>query len=388
MTTLLKSRSSSFGRKSSLKKRLSFLKCPSMKHSCDPKVEKESNDDDAESTDGSTDDWMESISELTKGVGDLFSGMNGKSQEVALKIESSLNNPEVEKLQNEARPYFIWNEPVPLPNMPRFACVGRVITETSDDCEIKKGDRVATMISHEEDFELYAKAAISNVIKVPEDIDACKVLVLMITYMTAYQSLSVDDNVLKNKRVLVVGGVGPVCQACIELAIISGARVYVPALREYHVFLSRMGVKPIDCHPQDWKIKDGSMDLIIDAICTDELKTPKKKLAPNGRLVSIGSSAMDAYSTDDDFLVKVERFWFLNTARYEAHITFYGLMRSWENDRDIYKRDLNHLFYLFSKGKIRPKVAAYASLEEYPKLRSGIKGTVVCVPSQETSQVL
>lgn len=353
-------------------------------------ISNDSNDDflgtALQSMDESRDDLMDNLRGLSRCVSQqvnaLFDSLNCQSQQVALKIESSLNNLN-QKHKPDARPCYIWNEPVPLPNSPRFACVGRVITETPEGCTVQKGDRVASMISKGEDFECYAKVPLSDVIKVPDDIDACVALVLMITYMTAYQSLSVGQTTLAGEKVMIVGGIGPVCQACIELALLSGARVYVPALREYHAYLSTLGAKPIDCHPQDWTIKDGSMNLIIDAICSDELKTPQMKLAPSGKLVSIGSSAMDVYSADDDFLSKLEKFWFQNTASFTTRATFFGLMRSWENDRATYERDLNHLFYLFAKKKICPKISAYASLAEYPKLRSGIKGTVVCVPCQE-----
>mmetsp|Transcript_9832 Transcript_9832/g.29262 ORF Transcript_9832/g.29262 Transcript_9832/m.29262 type:complete len:392 (-) Transcript_9832:219-1394(-) len=347
----------------------------------------EDSDRDSIETATETDaDCIEGLQELSNGVGERMSSLlervNEKSFHVSLKIESSMKNPK-EKAKTNARPFYIWNEPVPLPDSPCFACVGRIITETPEGCNVQKGERVAAMVSAEEDFDCYAKVKVTDVINMPDDIDACMALVLMTTYMAAYQSLSVGQNTLKGKKVLINGGVGPVCQASIELALLGGARVFVPALREYHSFISGLGAKPIDCHPQDWTIQDGSMDLVIDAICSDELKTPQRKTASDGKLVSIGLSAMDACSSDDDFLSQFERFWFHNTASFTTRATFYGLMRSWESERETYERDLNHLFYLFSKKKISPKISAYASLEEYPKLRSGMKGTVVCVPCQE-----
>jgi len=194
-------------------------------------------------------------------------------------------------------------DPVCLPGTPGYDAVG-IIQEVGakvDQNEWKKGDRVAALIRTGGNAR-YAVIPSSSLVHVPKSIDAAEAVCMVSTYMTAYQALkmTLDPEEKKGskpfggKKVLVVGGTGPVGQALVQLALKAGAsEVYATGPKSRHRYMKMvMGAKPLLYKTEEWlpEVK-GQMDLVFDGACQDGYESSQAALGEKGKLVTVGMYA-------------------------------------------------------------------------------------------------
>ena len=127
-------------------------------------------------------------------------------------------------------------EQVPLPGSPGFVCVGQVMTQTPKHCDIQFNDHVLALLPVEKDarFETYANIPFASAIKVSKTTDAMTQVSLILSYLPALQILQTLPYKVKNKKVILNGGIGPVNRSLIHLCILHGAKkIYVPCLKKH-----------------------------------------------------------------------------------------------------------------------------------------------------------
>lgn len=193
--------------------------------------------------------------------------------------------------------------PVCLPGTPGYDAVG-IIQEVGDGVdqnEWKKGDRVAALIRTGGNAR-YAIIPSSSLVHVPKSIDAAEAVCMVSTYMTAYQALKITldpeekkgSKPFSGKKVLVVGGTGPVGQALVQLALKAGATdVYATGPKSRHRYMKMvMGAKPLPYETEEWlpQVKE-QMDLVFDGACQDGYESSQAALSENGKLVTVGMYA-------------------------------------------------------------------------------------------------
>lgn len=297
-------------------------------------------------------------------------------------------------------------DPVSLPGTPGYDAVG-IIQEVGSAVnadEWKKGDRVAALIRTGGNAR-YAIIPSSSLVHVPKSIDASEAVCMVSTYMTAYQALklTLDPEEKKGskpfdgKKVLVVGGTGPVGQALVQLALKAGAsEVYATGPTSRHRYMKIvMGAKPLPYETEEWlpEVK-GQMDLVFDGACQDGYESSQAALNEKGKLVTVGMYAkLHAEEPGlfgaplSAFLMDAKSHWFMSkTQSYEVWSSF-------KSDPETFKADLEKLFNKLKKNQIHPVIAKRIGLGDVPDahvfLEKGkARGPIVCLPWKRSPKLL
>lgn len=194
----------------------------------------------------------------------------------------------------------IWYERTILPSTPGIDFVGNIIDcskKIEDSGKFKKGDKVCALVQHGGNSR-YIKIPVSQLIKVPDDLDDVEAVAMVSVYMTAYQSLHGTEhrnnkyNMVEGKSILVIDGMTAFGQATIQLARRARAgKIFTTAKSKHHSVLRNKNVEPLDLDPEKWlpHLK-GSMDIVIDGFGADEFESSSKALKAdsNAYLVCVG----------------------------------------------------------------------------------------------------
>jgi len=278
------------------------------------------------------------------------------------------------------------SEEIPLPNTPGFICVGRVMSQTPDSCEIQLNDRVMCILpeAKESHCELYAKLPFNSLMKVQNNIDAWLQIALVLTYLPALQALQSCPFDLKNKKILINGGVGPVCQALVTLARLHGAKkIYVPVQKSNRESVRNLGAKTLGPSHRDWgRNMIGELDIVVDAIGENNFVTSKAVLRKKGHLVCIGCSALDSRSHSKTVIKSIKKKFVELRLQSSTRTTIYGLLLSWEKERESFVQDFEYLSNMLSVGEIKP-IAKRVTIENYRSKTAEsttMEGIAICDP--------
>lgn len=255
----------------------------------------------------------------------------------------------------------------------------------------QKGDRVAAFVNTGGNAR-YIVVPSNVLVPVPRVLDAAEAVCMVSTYMTAWQSLQLilgDEKSLSGKRILIVGGIDPVCQALIQLSNRAGAeKVYCTAPGNKHKYVkSVLGAKPLPMRPDEWlPLVEGKMDVVYDQACQDGFDSSKKALDQHGTLVCVGMYAMLKSQTVGIFGASLSAYWTKAKAKYfMSNTKFYQVHTSFRKDPETFKKDLEHLFQLLRKREIKPHIAKRVALADVPEAQSYLeagraRGAIVCFP--------
>ena len=162
----------------------------------------------------------------------------------------------------------------------------------------KEGDRVAALIRTGGNGR-YVSVPKDSLVIVPRSLDSVDAVCMVSIYATAYQGLRMlahgnDDFSLKDKKVLVVGGMDSVGQALIELLKKAGAEVYATAPERRHSYIEQgLRATPLPESAEEWtNLIDEEMDFVFDGVCEDALESPRKVLKKDGKVICFGFSSM------------------------------------------------------------------------------------------------
>ena len=240
----------------------------------------------------------------------------------------------------------------------------------------------------------FAMVDAKELVEVPEGVNATSAACMVETYLAAFQCLHLaesEDNRYKKtslfgKTVLIIGGIAMVGQAMIDLAFLTGAStVYVTARKKHHEFIRSLGAIPLSMKVEDWMpVVKCRIDVIVDAYCTEHHSTISSALHPGGKMVCIRTKA-SMLEEDPGILWHAEALLSQFGISPLSQTYTYDVYESWEENLDLCKDDLAHLFEMLRKGIIEPPISDCIPLAKVPQAQGiyqtkRVQGYFVCEP--------
>jgi NADPH:quinone reductase len=300
------------------------------------------------------------------------------------------------------------------PFTPGYELVG-VVDEVGPGCSrLQVGDRIAALTAYGAYAE-YVCVPEAEAVEVPRDLDPAEVVGLVLTYGTAYQLLHRMAKVRSGESVLVHGAAGRVGTAVLELAGLTGLRMYGTAAARDRAAVERLGAVAIDYRTEDFlarsrQLTGDGVDVVLDGLGGATSLRSFRALRPGGRLVVYGHYATLA---DGRKSWRAWAEWYATTAA----VALWGLLdprrrvltyriqrlrdsRQWlpvagrrparlvgggPRNPEWFREDLTALVELLRADKIHPVVAERLPLSDARRAHellgeSAAKGKLVLVP--------
>lgn len=253
------------------------------------------------------------------------------------------------------------------PFSPGYDMVGVVDKLGEGTSKFRAGDRVCdlTVIGS---YSEYICVSENRLVPVPDSIDPGEAVSLVLTYVTAYQMLHRVAKVETGQSILVHGAGGAVGTALLELSRLKNLNIFGTASAGKHESLQQYGATLIDYRHEDFveKLKElapDAIDVAFDGLGWQSFKRSLKTIKPGGMLVAYGfSNAVNKgkASVIWDFI----RFKLMSLLPGSKRKTFYSITELRKQHPDWFCDDLNELFELLSKSKIKPSIWKRLPLSE------------------------
>ncbi len=221
--------------------------------------------------------------------------------------------------------------------------VAGTVLEVGDGVErIGPGQRVLAGTQ----FGGYASQVVvpgDDVVALPDRLSFEQGAAIPVNYATAWAGL-IGYGVLKaGERVLVHSAGGGVGIAATQIAKHTGAEVFGTASPGKHEQIERLGCdRAIDYNRSGWDRGIGKFDVILDAVGGKSFRTSYDLLAPGGRLVCFGASAV----------VSGERRNLATALRTVLRMPKFGLIKQMQESKAVI--GLNMLTLWKHEGTLRP----------------------------------
>jgi len=132
-----------------------------------------------------------------------------------------------------------------------------------------------------------------GVLPLPEELTFEQGAAIPVNYGTAWMGLLGFGSLRAGERVLIQAAAGGVGIAATQIAKCQGAEVYGTASPGKHARISELGVDhPLDYTTSGWERGLPQFDVIMDAIGGKSFRRSYELLAPGGRLIAFGASAV------------------------------------------------------------------------------------------------
>ena len=240
----------------------------------------------------------------------------------------------------------------------------------------------------------------SELVPVPEGLDAAEAVSLVLNYITGYQMMHRSVHVKPGQRVLIHGAAGGVGSALLQLGALAELEMYGTCSGRAAREIRDMGCTPIDYKSSDFVqeihrlTKDG-VDAVFDPIGGAHLWESRRALRRGGSVVGYGlltSLRGDALSSGRPG----RRRRFRGTARFGLYIVGgwllpgrkrvvpYSIQTLKRMKPKWFREDLIALFDLLREQKLRPLVAQRFPLAEARQAqvmlaKGGVIGKIVLV---------
>jgi NADPH:quinone reductase-like Zn-dependent oxidoreductase len=261
-----------------------------------------------------------------------------------------------------------------LPYPPGYDLVGVVDALGAGVENVTLGQRVADLTVWGA-YSEYTLRPSEGLVPVPESVRSDEAVVLILSYLTAYQMLYRTADVKPEQTVLIHGASGAVGTALAQLGRMSGLKMYGTASTAKQDYVASMGVTPIDYKTEDFverinRETDGQgVDVAFDAIGVDNFRRSYSVLTPAGLLVEYG---LYQASIGDSTLGLVSEFigwqwrelmwsWF---PEQDRSTTFYSITDMRTAQPQWFRDDLASLFDLLAEGTIKPRIWKTMPLQE------------------------
>jgi NADPH:quinone reductase-like Zn-dependent oxidoreductase len=260
----------------------------------------------------------------------------------------------------------MYKEAPPLPSILGYDVAG-IIEEIGAGVEnVKAGDRVTAMTR----FGGYAEYAVTNasaVAAIPDELDAATATALTTQYCTALYAASEMVNLHKGDKVLVQSGAGGVGTALIQYAKHMQCEIFATAGSDEKVnHLQQLGVHhPINYNTQDFETEikkitaQKGVDVIFDAVGGKSVKKGIHSLAPGGRMVCYGASALNNKNIFGKIITALQ-FGFYHPAMLmmpSKSIIGINMLQIADHKPQIIERCLANVMKLYADGIFVPAIA-------------------------------
>src|ERR1700704_1634672 len=139
--------------------------------------------------------------------------------------------------------------------------------------------------------QIVVKAA--DVVPLPDELSFEQDAAIPVNYSTAWAGLIRYGTLQPGERVLIHAAAGGVGISATQIAKRQGAEVYGTASPGKHARISELGVDhPLDYTKSGWERGLPPFDVIMDAIGGPSFRRSYELLAPGGRLIAFGASAI------------------------------------------------------------------------------------------------
>ncbi len=254
-----------------------------------------------------------------------------------------------------------------LPYPPGYDMVGVVDALGPGVTGIKPGQRVADLTVWGAYTEYMLRPA-EALVPVPDGLAADDAVVLVLSYLTAYQMLFRTADVKPEQVVLIHGASGAVGTALAQLGRVAGLKMYGTASTGKQDYVRALGVAPIDYQTEDFTARimeqtDGAgVNVVFDAVGVDNFKRSYNVLAPGGVLVTYG---LYKASLSEDSRIGVawpfvkmlwQMKWWDWFPEDDKRVTFYSIQSQREAEPDWFRDDLAALFELALEGNLDPQI--------------------------------
>jgi len=308
--------------------------------------------------------------------------------EVVIKVEASTVSIDDCRIRDGSYKWKFGQKPQ-FPICPGMDCFGTVLScgKTALTSGVIPGDRVAALVMHGCNAK-YRTVSYKDIVKAPEDLDACSAVCVIRTYAAAFQALMFGKaghlrysrKPLNGRKILIVGPCGTFERALVELSIFLGAKkVYFASTHPHDNYIRLLGAKPLSGDPEEWlETVEGKIDIAVDSVCEDRYEHSYAALKENGILVGTGMEEITKYG--EDIISGIEKVWTHATVAMNNRCAYYyGIVNSWETDRPQCSKDVIYLFSLLAQDKIKPKIASRISLSKVPIAQNRLESNFVAV---------
>ncbi len=284
------------------------------------------------------------------------------ADEVAVEVAfAGLNFAEV-----SARVGLYPDAPKP-PMVVGYEFAGTVSETGSGVTGFARGERVVGMIP----FGAHASRVVAKPFqlrKVPEALSLEQAAAMPVNYLTAFHMLFHVGNLKPKQKVLVHMAAGGGGLAVIELAReVPGVELFGTASASKHERLKQAGLHhPIDYHSLDYsaevrRLNGGrGVDLVLDALGTDDWRKGYALLNPAGHLICFGMANVVSGERRNLLkvglgMLKVPRFWAYEMMGANKSVSGVHMGHLW-SEVELMGSHLDRLMALAAEGKVKPHV--------------------------------
>jgi NADPH:quinone reductase-like Zn-dependent oxidoreductase len=208
-----------------------------------------------------------------------------------------------------------------------------------------------------------------DVVPLPEALSFEQGAAVPVNYATAWAGLNGYGTLGQGDRVLVHSAGGGVGIAATQIAKSAGAEVYGTASPSKHERIKELGVDhALDYTKPGWEQGIGSFDVILDAVGGKSFRTSYDLLAPGGRLVAFGASAVVSgerknIATALRTVLRMPRFNMIKQMSESKAVIGLNMLTLWK-DHGTLEPWIEPLDGMLKDGTIAPVVAGTFSFEE------------------------
>jgi NADPH2:quinone reductase len=284
-----------------------------------------------------------------------------------------------------------------LPFTPGWDLVG-VVDRLGDGVSgIEPGQIVSALPIHGAYAE-YVCLAPSELVPVPDGLDAAEAVSLVLNYVTAYQMLHRSAKIQPGQRALIHGAAGGVGSALLQLGGLVGLEMYGTCSARGAPAVADLGSVPIDYQKHDFvaethRLTGEGVDVVFDGLGGANIWRSRKALRRGGKVVAYGltsslrggrlasgrSGRRNRFGALAVFGIYIVGGWLFPGHKRVVPYSVQWLMRmkpKW------FRQDLIVLLDLLKQGKIKPLIARRFRLVEARQAhellgQGGVTGKIV-----------
>lgn len=259
----------------------------------------------------------------------------------------------------------LYREAPPLPFVPGYDCVGRVV-EIGEGVDANLLNKRVVAMARFGTYATYCLTLASGIAEISDEMPAGEASALGVQYTTAYYAAMHAIRLMPGERVLVHAGAGGVGTALIQLCKLAGCEVFATAGSEEKLaIMKHQGADHvINYRAEDFESKcrallNGKrMDVSFNAVGGVTFKKDMRLLGTAGRMVIYG--AAQRASSRAGILPTIKLLWQMGLVlpimlmAKSRSIVGVNALKLADNRPDIISHCMKECVRLYNEGKIRP----------------------------------
>jgi len=242
-------------------------------------------------------------------------------------------------------------------------------------------------------YAQYMNIPESELVAVPDGVDAAEAVSLVLNYVTAWQLLHRAAAVTEGARVLVHAAAGGVGTAVLQLGKLAGLEVYGTASKRKHGLITELGGIPIDYRTEDFverirEMTGNGVDLVLDPIggrnwwySYQTVSGDGGRLVVYGISAAIGPQGANRAAALGSFLL----LGLMKVIPDGKSASFYSITTMKKQHPDWFREDLSILLGLLARRQIAPVIMERLKLAEAARAhelleRGETAGKLVLIP--------